>query len=365
MSGNYDFPGWYTPASGSPETTALPPPQWEFHRLPVASSTIGDLPSYQPNGGLSIVNYLATTTPKTGVTKDSAIRVNPDVWGQGYGGIVGVGTEGLGVQTPLGARSWTFTLDVSTQLVDTIIVNQNYINVQIISLNQDRTDIGAQTSATVTATLKNTSNFPGIIYQNCDLPTQVIGSGEVIGSNEIRFDANEQKTVTFQVRNTGNLAETQSNVQFLYKLVNTVGATTDERVLTFNFLAGLGQPSTSLTVNCVEDGTNTRINGLLAKIYYGATGNDFQSFNTQDGSVTFDLGLYTGAVTLQISDPIERYESKTLSFNVVSGVNTKTVVFAHGIPETPWWENMYLWITLGAVAMILTVLVGVVYYKRK
>ena len=364
QTGNTDFPGWYTPVPGNTEGYTAPP-QWQLHRLPVPVTTINNLDRADPTG-LSIVNYLASSNPKTGVYKDYAVRENPDVWGAGCGGRVGGYSDGLGVAIPQTARAWAYTLDISTQLVDTIIVNNNYINVQIVDIQQDRTDISAQSSATVTATLKNMDNFAGEISHGFEIPPLIASSCTTTGDGGgLHFEANEQKTVTLHIVNTGNLPENVNNQQLKYRITNTAGAETDARMLTFNFLQGIGQPETQLNINCVEADTNNRLNGLIAKVYYGTRGNEYQSFSTQDGSVSFNLGYYTGAVTLIVEDPQHRYDDKKEYFNVAEGVNSKTLVFAQNQNDGNWWENMYLWIALAGVATVITLMGGIIYYKRK
>lgn len=364
-TGVFDFAGWYTPIPGSLEGNS--PPGWETHRLPVEAPTFEDKTTSQPpEESKSVVNYLQATSAH-GQSKSYIYKFNTDYWGAGAGGAVGVGTSGLGVATPSTARQWSFSLDVSTDLVDTVIVNNDIINVQILSITKDRSDIYANTEATVTATLKNMNNYGSTVTHGFDLPPTVEGTCQITGGGQLAFDANEQKTVTLRIKNLGNLNQRIDNILFNYRITNTAGTRTDEETLSFNFLAGIGQQDTQLTVTCLTQEHLTPINGLNVQVAYGAVGNDIQTVGTQDGVASFNLGSYGGAVTLRVTDPLERYESRTEFFNVNQfQSNSKILHFTTASNDDGnWWENMYLWIALAGVATAITLIVGIIYYKRK
>ena len=252
-------------------------------------------------------------------------------------------------------------------LVDTVIVNNDYINVQILSITKDRSDIYADTEATVTATLKNMHNYGSTVTHGFDLPPTVDGTCQITGGGQLTFDANEQKTVTLRIKNLGNLNQRIDNILFNYRITNTAGTRTDEETLSFNFLAGIGQQDTQLTVTCLTQEHLTPINGLNVQVAYGAVGNDIQTVGTQDGIASFNLGSYGGAVTLRVTDPLERYESRTEFFNVNQfQSNSKILHFTTASNDDGnWWENMYLWIALAGVATVITLMGGIIYYKRK
>jgi hypothetical protein len=365
----YEFPGWYVPAPGSIEGTFGVPPNWQSHRLPITAPTINDAQNTLPIGK-SVVNYLASATVTRSpinpdVTKIGVQKVNPNVWGMGAAGTVGNNAPGLGVALPASARHWIYTLDVSTELVDTVVVQENNIHVSITNFASDRTDVAAGESANIVVELKNNDNYPGGVAQGFSVPPEVAGSCSITGGGGVNFLANEPKTVNLQIKNTGNLAQ-NTPTTFTYTVTNQEGTITDHRTLQLNFLAGLSVPDTTLTVTCLEADTNIPINGLKATVNYGATGNNVQTASTLDGVADFNLAKYTGAITLTVEDPVLArangpYDKQTAMFNVVAGPNPKTLYFSRGEGTPADWT----WVVLIAAIAAVAAPVGIYAYRKK
>jgi len=357
----YEFPGWYVPAPGNTEGTFGVPPYWESHRLPIEAPVINDAINTVPVG-LSVVNYLTNSAPRSDVNKLSVQRVNPDVWGQGMGGSVGDNAGGLGVALPGGARKWLYTLDISTELVDCVVVQENYIHVSARDFSVDRTIVAPGSTATVTVTLDNDDNYAGGVMQGFSVPTEVAGSCSITGGGGATFAAGEKgKIVNLGITNTGNLDE-DTNAVFTYRVTNQEGTVTAEKQVELTFQAGLGVEDTKLTITCLEADTNIKIEGLLVTVYYGVTGSEEQHASTEEGVVAFNLGQAGGAVTVTYSDPRGYYQPKTTYYNIERGKpNTKQEFFSHGTITQPFPE----WAIWAIVVSILFVSVIAIARRKK
>jgi hypothetical protein len=322
--------------------------------------------------GLSVVDFLAAQSIN-GVSKLGIPAQNYNIWGQSqtnpvsgsvksYAGAGGADSS-LNVAIPLTARSWAFQLDVSTDLVDTVVIQQNYVHVVIDSFTVDRDTVSSGDCAIVTATLRNTNSFSGLAMQGFSLPASLATSCQITGGGGLYFEPNETQTVNLLITNTGNLVN-DTKADFTYSVMNTHGDTTASKTITLTFTAGLGVPDTTLVVNTLIKGTNEPVNGLKVSVYYGQTGALSQTLDTSGGVAQFDLALETGACTLKITDPAGRYADQADYFNIAQGANSKTYYFSTENPATntlPW----ELIIIIAIVAVALIGVSGIAYYVKK
>jgi hypothetical protein len=364
------FPGWYVPAPANTEGIAISG-DWQNYRLPVGANVITDKNNLRPTG-LSVVDFLAAQSIN-GVSKLGIPAQNYNIWGQSqtnpvsgsiksYAGAGGADSS-LNVAIPLTARSWAFQLDVSTDLVDTVVIQQNYVHVVIDSFTVDRDTVSSGDSAIVTATLRNTNSFSGLAMQGFSLPASLATSCQITGGGGLYFEPNQTQTVNLLITNTGNLVN-DTKADFTYSVMNTHGDTTASKTITLTFTAGLGVPDTTLVVNTLIKGTNEPVNGLKVSVYYGQTGALSQTLDTSGGVAQFDLALETGACTLKITDPAGRYADQADYFNIAQGANTKTYYFSTENPATnalPW----ELLIIIAIVAVALIGVGGIAYYVKK
>jgi hypothetical protein len=339
--------------------------------LPVGANVITDKNNLRPTG-LSVVDFLAAQSIN-GVSKLGIPAQNYNIWGQSqtnpvsgsiksYAGAGGADSS-LDVAIPLTARSWAFQLDVSTDLVDTVVIQQNYVHVVIDSFTVDRDTVSSGDSAIVTATLRNTNSFSGLAMQGFSLPVSLATSCQITGGGGLYFEPNETQTVNLLITNTGNLVN-DTKADFTYSVMNTHGDTTASKTITLTFTAGLGVPDTTLVVNTLIKGTNEPVNGLKVSVYYGQTGALSQTLDTSGGVAQFDLALETGACTLKITDPAGRYADQADYFNIAQGANSKTYYFSTENPATnalPW----ELIIIIAIVAVALIGVGGIAYYVKK
>lgn len=362
------FPGWYCPAPGNHEGISNIP-DWQLYRLPTAPTVYNNQETLNPVG-LSVVNFLQQSYAG-GVVKSAVHNVDYlNYWGQGSGsGAVGVGqTNAIAMRMPTAAYSWSYTMDVSTELVDSVVVQQNYPQVSIENFGVDRQYVDAHTSALATLKIKNNSPYGGAVSVGVAIPdalknTIVINGGD----SQLYLTAGETKDIVFQITNTGNLAVQSSAVQFTCSVWGMAPGTSPmTRTFSLVFNAGLTQSTTRLQVITKEQDTNMPINGLTVKVQYGQIGNDFQTLSTTDGSIEFDLGGASGSVTVYITDNTNRYNPYTEYFNINSATLNQKIVYLTligGSQGTNPVLQYLVWIV--AIIVVVLVVAAAILYKKK
>jgi len=357
---SYQYPGWYVPATGNGEGPSQSGEWWKY-RFPLAGTVYNDQETLKPKG-LSIVNYL-TTAVKAPYRWDGSnnptkpinlIRENPNYYGAGYSGDC---PSGYQVQIPRAARQWYFTLDVSTEAADTVVVSQNYIDAKITNWSVDRATVGAGQTALVNVVIKNTSPFAGAIAQGVNIPPDVASSIAVTGGDgALYFQAGEEKTVTLQIKNTGNLVSDKT-VSFTYSLQNDEPRVTDSRTFSLTFQAGLGNPDTTITVTTLSADSNEPIGGLLVKAFYGDTMDLYKSSSTLDGATTLEMGQYRGNVKIEVSDPASRFSTQEKTIVAKAGPNYVVFLMTEGEAKPPidWWMIIAIVAVVAGVVAVAAV----------
>ena len=322
-TGIYEYAGWYTPSPNAVELIGNAPSDWDDWRFPL-SPNINSNPTTTPDG-LSILNYLASSkvAPVTGYSHTPFARQDPDVWGYGAGGNIGVGGK-IGVVLPPTARSWLFTLDVSTQLADTVVVQENYVNVDDIEpIIFDRYVLSASETAYGSVTLKNLSPWGGRASVSVTAPSNLINTVQIAGGGSYWFDIGEEKIINFQITNTGLLDEEQTGT-FTFSVVNEQPYETAHDTFVMTFKPGIGVPDSTLSVTVVDADSGAKIGGITIKAVYGV--DDLSKTVTTDvaGECSLEFGKYTGLVALTAVDYQSRYESEEQTVQVQSGDTSAT-----------------------------------------
>jgi hypothetical protein len=360
---NRQLPGWYTPAPGNNEGITLSD-YWNY-RLPLAGALHNDLSNTIPQG-LSIVDYLTQSFSYQGKVKPFNLeRINVNYWGKGGQGSC---PAGIGVAIPKEARQWVFTIDVSTETVDTIVVDENHIDVRISNFHLDMDTIGKDQTATVTCTLTNESPFRGKVSVGVNLPASLSYSVKTAGNlGIVTFEAGESKPFTFSLTNTGNFVEDTGKTKLTLTVTNTEPYVTDHKDFEINFLQGLGVPYTTIKVTTQDADSNKPISGLTVQVYYGQTMTDTLSpLTTQDGSATFDLGVYTGYAKVVVTDNAGRYASQDKTIGPLNhGTNEVTFKMILKGSDTGQSDNSLMYIILAVAVIIIILVVAVIAYAVK
>jgi hypothetical protein len=317
-NGIYEYPGWYAPFpdNGEGQAASVNP---QNLRYPVQAQLTSDYSSKPV--GYGVLNYLASNVkaPISNQVHTAFSRVNPDVWGHGKAGYAGA-VAFYQLFMPIAARNWLFTLDVSTEACDTVVVQQSYIDVAIQSFSIDKTTLQVGETATVTAILKNNAGFGGTASVGLLSPgsLQMVAS-TTGGDGNLAFAAGETKTVSIQVKNTG-MADADTSGSFTFKVTNTEGRITASRAFDLLFKAGLSIADSQVLVKTLAAATGQPVGGLTAKIEYGQN-SMIQGSTGANGETLLNLQKYDGTVKITAFDPSQKYLSQSQTVAVKAGVN--------------------------------------------
>jgi len=360
----FEYAGWYTPHNNAVEKppSISSPNDWKNWRYPLTPNVFADTASTPIGKG--ILNYLAGSNkaPVTGYTHSAFPRRNPDIWGSGIGGNIGVNGQ-IGVVLPSAARSWLFTLDISTQLVDTVVVREDYINVDITQpLSFDRYTLNAGETATGTVKLRNTSPYSGTVSVGIQSPDNLKYTAEISGGDgAMDFNAGEEKTVTFTIKNTGLLDEQLSGT-FRFSVTNQQPRETASQSFSMTFKPGLGIPNSLLDITTMDAETGTKVSGIAINARYGVNSESSRSGTTSNGECVLDLGKYEGPVTVVASDYQGRYNSKEVVVQVKAGNNPLTIhLIPKGSASLPFDWTFFL---VGSAVVGIALLVFM-YWRKK
>ena len=178
-------------------------------------------------------------------------------------------------------------------------------------------------------------------------------------SHQIALDPGETATLTFDVINKGTDKDVEGTL--VIEMIETATAEKDTVSLTFTLKATYGLPYTYLYVYTYDKMTEERVPGIEVTVTYGE---DSKTATTDETGVAFfDLGNYTGPITIQTAETDE-YMASTLKTTVTSGENHKIVelipkeeateVMAKAMTET--LRTNLLWMALGALIVVVAVL---------
>jgi len=356
----FQYSGWYVPYPNNNEGPSTD--VWYDRRYPTAPNVYSDRENLKPSG-LSIINYLASkiVAPVTGYTHIAFSRFNPDYWGYGYTGDI---PDAYKVMMPTSARAWLFTLDISTEICDTVVVQESYIDVILQNpLSIDKTTLFANDEATITANLHNNSPFSGTTNVGIVPPDSLRGSCSISGGDgSMLFGASESKTVTLRVKNTGLLtADTQGT--FLFEVKNAEPRITAQQSFVLMFKAGLtSEPITCVHLIALDADTKKTLSGMLVQVWWGLDLSKYQSGSTVEGLAKVDLDYgYEGPCKIVVTDSQEVYKEWKSSPSLVKGENPIVAEMVKEKPIPPDWT----WLILVVLITVAIAVVAVIMTKGK
>jgi hypothetical protein len=365
----YEYPGWYVP-------DVLKPDNWYNKRIPVNAYVYNNRIDTIPMG-YSICNYMAMgmKAPVTGDEKPVILfRISESTLNRH-----GLGYEGMPpkvpykVYYPLSSRSWTYTLDVSTELADAVVVVQEYANVKIMSYDINPVILDPGKVATLKIETKNIG-YAGFTSAVLNVPSNLDPYCAVTGAiGENYWEAGDNKTLYIYIKNLGGLTKSTSGT-FTLKMVNRKGEITSGPIsfdLIFN--PGVLVDETVLPIKVVEKDTNKPLAGIHVQVWYGFDMESYKDFITlAEGVASFTLDYFEGEVHISVSDPSGKYLPQNRTVRVSRGVNPTQTFELVRKPIEPSlllliWEKYQTYIIAGAVATtgIMGVGLTVYYYKKK
>jgi len=204
-----------------------------------------------------------------------------------------------------------------------------------------------------------------------NIPSNLQGSIVINGgSADLVFTAGETKIVNLQVKNTGKLAH-DATAAFTFSVVNLGAGGPVTKTFQLTFIHGLCSSAT-LTIKAIDGTTQQIIPGALIQCAYGVNNEDGKTGSTSnnDGSITFDLGTYTGQVQVTASAP-GRFRNQTQIVTVNEGANTETFYMTPELGTVTTPQNnqtngaLYGAIVIAIAAIFVGALAGYSVMKKK
>lgn len=382
----FDFPGWYTP---SKETNNWMNKRYPFQPYYDITTTEGkewesnETHKFTRPSGLSLVDYIASPNVRVPLEATQTVdypqnyssnyemRPKPYVdrvevlntftnndWADGI-----VPLEPWKFFLPLDARHWMYVVDISTELADTYVVTETYLDVQIENPEVSDTDLDFQETCTVTMNLKNTLDLEGSVWLLADVTGGSIGVKGGLG--RISFDSSEIKynyTVTLVHATYIEEDTTIQVVLYVWNGEKRTGEYSFELLLRKSFaVSDTKIKIVALTID------NKPIQGITGKVIFGEKVKYSQMYTNEEGELIIDLNeQYRGEATVVVWDIDDRYYSVNKTKYVEpEQPNVYTFHLIAKGKEPPFdWEK-YLPYIIGGTVAVLGLAGGIYIYKRR
>jgi hypothetical protein len=249
----------------------------------------------------------------------------------------------------LNEGSALFTVMIPTELADTIVWHPQVANVKIVDWYiPDK--IGERFTGWIKLKQESTVRSTAHVTLTFDPATAPISITP--NSFDVTLDPNEEYTQPLEFLNAGT--DKELDVTFTATVTNTLGSKTDSKTGTIKLLVR-GEGTTILTVYTVDAKTLEPVSGVFVTVKW-----DTQSKGeyTSGGSVTFDMGTFTGTVTVTSAETLT-YKSATDTKNLIAGANSITLKLERqGVPSpTPTWWEQYWWVIVIAVTFVIIIII--------
>lgn len=273
--------------------------------------------SYTKPYGKSLVNYL----------KQYHNTLDVDVW---KCGAEITDDNFLRINMPFASVNSLITLQISTEIADTIVWKPQIANVKFVSCEWQTagTDADIQDRLSAVLTVKQHSS----VKSTATIKPVFEKTGQPIAINPLAHTVDlapdETKTVKFEFLNLGTEKDLENKVTFIIE--NTLGVETDRSSLTFT-LKKKGVAETILTVHTIDAETEMGIGGIPITITYDSS---TQTAYTIDGTVVFDLEGVEGTTSVKSSETTT-YQSASAITTVKAGEPNKVTLRLYKKGVTP------------------------------
>lgn len=341
-------------------------PGWEWHQgyaQAITPSVYSDRPTTPT--GKSVINYL----------KDRGFSTTDlDVWNQGVEIEQG---DHLKIMLPYSSVNSLITMTISTELADSFVYQPMVGEGKVQSVKwaisgTSHSDINDLDD--VILTVKNVAPVKATLTILTDVSTPSASIVPITVAQN--FEPNETKSFIFTVKNLGVTSDTPGIVTFIVK--DSLGNIDDLTAVTFNLLPSIVDGEDDISNGNVTDGeengdhivSNTTLN------IYVLDGTSFEKISgasvkvitrsysgtsiTQNGSVSFNLGNYTGDAEISVS--AEGYKTTSRLITLDAGFNTK--IFYLGKAEK-FGDLPLMVAALGVVAVAAVIIVIGLKLKRR
>jgi len=374
-----DYPGWRHPKEGEID-------KWYAKLLPVQPELYFSNWNVTPYI-LSLCDYIATD--KVDVPVEAVIdALDPDKCHSVFeskekpylrrieslnpycdlyaGGIPG--KDMYVAQIPTQARSWVYTLDISSELADAIVVVEKYLDVRIENFEGPDVDtVQPGGSAVVTMDLVNKLDIKGGVQLivKCDKPIPF----EVSGAGYLTFAPNETKE-DYQViiKNSFSSAITEEVTGKFTLYVWNGEKITSSVEFTLTFLPGAGLPNTGIAVKCIDKYSKSSISSVSITVLYGKNFGEVKyGITGRDGVALITLDSpYEGSVKILANDNYGRYYPVNITVTVSPTSDNTFEIKMEPINGDGFnWLEDYLPYIIGGAIGVSGVAFGLYTYKKR
>lgn len=304
--------------------------------------------------GLSVVNYLRYRGLQTLSTTNTN---GMNVWNQGWE-ITTPKADGknyVKIYMPNGAMSSLSTLQISTELADTVVYQPAVSNIEITGLSwQVSGQIGDRDILKIDLTQR------GTILSDAVLTTTFTGGQEVFvnpQNQKVALGAGQSTSVYVEVLNTG--ASEQKTGALTVTLTNDLGQVTSQKSIDYTLLPK-GTGNTQLTVLVKDKNTSLLVSGIQVAVAWGTNSGTYES---KGGTFTVNLEGYQGQVSVT-SVETTTYKSATASATVSKGTNT-LILEIEPQGYTPGIDWLLIALIIGIIVVVCVIGVIVYYATQK
>lgn len=328
-----DFPGSYR-ADDS----------WNFKVHALSASVFSDA-----HGGKSLINYLKDVRHETVIGTNTLNHYNS--------GFEITSDSKLKVYLPYKAASSLITLQISSELADTVVWEPPVSDIRLSSVSW----VGGNSQIGDSAQLKVVLQQFSSVTSTATV-TVSYGSGHPIqttpSSTGVTLGSGESTTVYFQFTNTAADALTNGNA--VVNVYDEFGKLADTKSVGYT-LVPRATGSTSLSVFAVNKETNEAISGLTIVCKYGENS---PTQITSSGSCSFDLSGYQGPVTVSSVETLT-YKAASVAKDISEGINTVYLfVEPHGYVDPEGDVDWFMIALIFAIIVSVVAVVGVVATKQ-
>lgn len=362
---------------------------------PTGTSTSNTYPLPSPVPGTS-ASITVTNTTRSGLGLLPWMQQNYGIFSPyhesvGYGGGMSINSTTLQINLPSDVLLPEVQLLASTQMVDTVIYQQNNAIFRISNLASNPTSIYDGENGIVTMDVTDTSSFQGMATIVASQSTTAFGIEPT--SQNVQLNAGQTKQVSFSVKGLAVQSKTQDQLSF--QAVNGLGQITDTKSITLTALpTPIGSAFFTIQSICLSNaacsGTKPDVNvtsGGQATVYVtilsgGAQGAAYLSVKSGDSTIaTISPSSYNQTLGSSATQTFQFYVSgvstgsTTVSVSVANSTATNDhaifTVSVNGAPPPPCITNcpppLIPWTLYLGLAMIGIAMVGIVvyYFRRK
>lgn len=252
-------------------------------------------------------------------------------------------------------------------------IEQNRINVNIDSFALSQSYLPYGGTATLNATLNNTSPFlSGNVGVDVFPPSDLQSMVNVSTIGTLFFGVNQTRNITLTIQNVGTLSKT-TNGTFSLQVINAGWVITDKASFQLSLGANplfqnssepnaLNNSTATVSITCISEATNLTLPGIIAAVTVPKTAITVSNTTNSTGQCTLIIGKYANVTaTAKALDPLGKYLPASESIQLQSGLTNVTLYMVK--PSNSNVAVIETIVTIVVVAAVSFFLLGL--YKKK